>query len=242
MSPQYRHYQACLNVLRLKPSGEAKEFGELISFVAQVRGHRVGARSTTRRGAHIGHPGARRAWTNPDLAKSVLPPLSTQVSKCYPRTTAGFAPEVMALLEGQAAHLDPALRRGLVQALILLRNRNQVRWATAGSACGAQPGIGSQRGSSAAACCVGRHDSHVPSRPRVPHHASLTQLGCVPVLRGPLPLPPPVPVPSQLDPARLLPLLFTLFRINDKGLRDLLFRHIVAGEAASRAGLPAALP
>jgi hypothetical protein len=34
----------------------------------------------------------------------------------------------------------------------------------------------------------------------------------------------------QLDPALLLPLLFKLFRVNDKQLRELLFRHIIAGE------------
>ena len=34
---------------------------------------------------------------------------------------------------------------------------------------------------------------------------------------------------GQLDPAALLPLLFRLFRVNDKALRALLLRHIVAG-------------
>jgi hypothetical protein len=36
--------------------------------------------------------------------------------------------------------------------------------------------------------------------------------------------------PVQLDPTALLPLLFRMFSINDKALRELLFRHIVAGE------------
>jgi hypothetical protein len=36
--------------------------------------------------------------------------------------------------------------------------------------------------------------------------------------------------PLQLDPVLLLPLLFKLFRVNDKQLRELLFRHIIAGE------------
>lgn len=53
--------------------------------------------------------------------------LLCQVSKCYPTSTASFAPDVMALLEGQQALLDPQLRRAMVQALILLRNRNQAR-------------------------------------------------------------------------------------------------------------------
>eukprot|EP00882_Tetradesmus_deserticola_P021636 GHRQ01023421.1.p2 GENE.GHRQ01023421.1~~GHRQ01023421.1.p2 ORF type:complete len:426 (+),score=238.19 GHRQ01023421.1:262-1539(+) len=84
-----------------------------------------------------------------------------QVSKCYPSSSAGFAPELMQLLEEQQARLDAALRRSMVQALILLRNRN------------------------------------------------------------------------QLDPALLLPLLFKLFRVNDKQLRELLFRHIIADLKAS---------
>jgi hypothetical protein len=38
------------------------------------------------------------------------------------------------------------------------------------------------------------------------------------------------PMSSQLDPAVLLPLLFKLFRVNDKQLRELLFRHIISGQ------------
>lgn len=34
---------------------------------------------------------------------------------------------------------------------------------------------------------------------------------------------------GQLSPTQLLPLLFKLFACNDKQLRDMLFRHIVAG-------------
>lgn len=81
-----------------------------------------------------------------------------QVSKCFPKSTAGFAPGLIALLGEHAPVLDGALRRAAVQALILLRNR------------------------------------------------------------------------GQLDPAALLPLLFRLFRVNDKALRSLLLRHIVSGE------------
>eukprot|EP00878_Enallax_costatus_P025275 GHUV01027038.1.p1 GENE.GHUV01027038.1~~GHUV01027038.1.p1 ORF type:complete len:218 (+),score=48.73 GHUV01027038.1:214-867(+) len=88
-----------------------------------------------------------------------------QVSKCYPTTTANFAPELITLLEGQQQFLDAALRRAMVQALILLRNRN------------------------------------------------------------------------QLDPAVLLPVLFKLFRVNDKQLRELLFRHIISDlKAANQKG------
>jgi hypothetical protein len=38
---QYRHYQACLNIFRLRPSGDSREFAELIGFVAQVGAHIV---------------------------------------------------------------------------------------------------------------------------------------------------------------------------------------------------------
>jgi hypothetical protein len=38
----------------------------------------------------------------------------------------------------------------------------------------------------------------------------------------------------QLDPLLLLPLLFKLFRVNDKALREMLFRHIIAGKGVDR--------
>jgi hypothetical protein len=44
----------------------------------------------------------------------------------------------------------------------------------------------------------------------------------------------------QLDPALLLPLLFKLFRVNDKQLRELLFRHIIAGAWKKAAAAAAA--
>ena len=50
-----------------------------------------------------------------------------QVSSCYPKETGDFAPELIKLLDTHYAVLDPALRRGLVKALILLRNKGQVR-------------------------------------------------------------------------------------------------------------------
>lgn len=49
-----------------------------------------------------------------------------QVSQCYPKDTQGFTAEVIQLLETHYAVLDPALRRGLVKALILLRNKGQL--------------------------------------------------------------------------------------------------------------------
>ena len=50
-----------------------------------------------------------------------------QVTSCYPKETHDFAPELINLLDTHYAVLDPALRRGLVKALILLRNKGQVR-------------------------------------------------------------------------------------------------------------------
>ncbi|KXZ52362.1 hypothetical protein GPECTOR_10g996 [Gonium pectorale] len=80
---QYRHYQALLDIFKLRPSKESKEFGDLVMFMAQV-------------------------------------------SRAYPKTMSGFAGELAALLDGHAAVLDGALRRQLVGALILMRNRGQV--------------------------------------------------------------------------------------------------------------------
>lgn len=80
---QYRHYQALLDIWKLKPSKESKEFGDLVMFLAQV-------------------------------------------SRAYPKTMAGFPGELASLLDTHAAVLDSGLRRQLVGALILLRNRGQV--------------------------------------------------------------------------------------------------------------------
>jgi len=80
---QLQHYEALLDVFKLKPSRESKEFGDLAMFIAQV-------------------------------------------SKCYPKETARLATQLMDLLDMHATVLDAALRRTLVQALVLLRNRNQL--------------------------------------------------------------------------------------------------------------------
>eukprot|EP00741_Cyanophora_paradoxa_P002074 tig00000545_g2010.t1 len=50
----------------------------------------------------------------------------SQVTLCYPKELAGFPNEIMALLEEHYAVLHPDLRRTLVQALILMRNRNLI--------------------------------------------------------------------------------------------------------------------
>lgn len=51
-----------------------------------------------------------------------------QVVGCYPKETAGFAAELMQLLDTHHAVLDAGLRQTLVKALILMRNRGQARW------------------------------------------------------------------------------------------------------------------
>ena len=33
---QYRHYDSCFQIFCLKPDGESKEFGELITFISHV--------------------------------------------------------------------------------------------------------------------------------------------------------------------------------------------------------------
>ncbi|PNW82173.1 hypothetical protein CHLRE_06g277050v5 [Chlamydomonas reinhardtii] len=80
---QYRHYQALLEIFKLKPSKDSREFGEVVMFMAQV-------------------------------------------SRAYPKTMTGFAAEVAGLLDTHHQELDSTLRRTLVGALILMRNRAQV--------------------------------------------------------------------------------------------------------------------
>ncbi|KAI8341259.1 SDA1-domain-containing protein [Chlamydoabsidia padenii] len=48
----------------------------------------------------------------------------SQVSACYPKETAEFPQHIVDLLQEHCLVLNPELRRSLVQALILLRNRN----------------------------------------------------------------------------------------------------------------------
>uniref|UniRef100_A0A7R9V1A5 Protein SDA1 n=2 Tax=Chlamydomonas euryale TaxID=1486919 RepID=A0A7R9V1A5_9CHLO len=80
---QSRHFQSLIDIFKLKPSKDSKEFGELAMFMAQVVG-------------------------------------------CYPTQTASFASQVMELLDAHYATLEPSLRRTLVQALVLMRNRHQI--------------------------------------------------------------------------------------------------------------------
>ena len=81
-----------------------------------------------------------------------------QVASCYQEQTAGFAAELMQLLDSHYEAMDMPLRHLVVQSLILLRNR------------------------------------------------------------------------GQLAATELLPFFVRMFRCSDKGLRFLVFRHIVSGE------------
>ncbi|CAO3587363.1 unnamed protein product [Absidia cylindrospora] len=78
---QYRHFQSTLSIFVMKPSEDAKELAELITFISQV-------------------------------------------SACYPKETAEFPQHIVDLLQEHCLVLNADLRRSLVQALILLRNRN----------------------------------------------------------------------------------------------------------------------
>ena len=51
----------------------------------------------------------------------------SQVCGLYPKHSAGFAEEIMGLLDKHHLVLDPALRKVMTQALILLRNRRQIQ-------------------------------------------------------------------------------------------------------------------
>ncbi|KAJ1848502.1 Severe Depolymerization of Actin [Coemansia sp. RSA 2708] len=80
---QLHHFEASLAIFELKPDEDAKEFGELIHFLAQV-------------------------------------------ARCYPEKSARFPMQLIELLQRHYPVLDSELRKSIVQALILLRNRGVV--------------------------------------------------------------------------------------------------------------------
>ncbi|KAJ2547884.1 Severe Depolymerization of Actin, partial [Coemansia sp. RSA 1933] len=80
---QLHHFEASLAIFELKPDEEAKEFGDLINFIAQV-------------------------------------------AKCYPEQCAQFPGQLMDLLQRHYQVLNADMRKAVVQALILLRNRGVV--------------------------------------------------------------------------------------------------------------------
>ena len=49
--PQYRHYQALLDIFKLRPAKEGREFGELVMFMGQVR--QAGGGGAGRGGGHM---------------------------------------------------------------------------------------------------------------------------------------------------------------------------------------------
>jgi len=157
---QYRHYRATLDLFMLRPAaaGAAAAGG---ADGNGADGDGSGNAKAGGGGSASAQGSAADAGGSRQLAE--LATFVAHVSRCFPAETAGFAVEVAALLEARHAALDPALRRALVKALVLLRNR------------------------------------------------------------------------GQLSPSALLPLLFRLFRVEDRALRELLHRHIVADVRASNA-------
>jgi protein SDA1 len=148
---QYRHYKATLDLFMLRPAAAGAA-----AAAADGGGNNTDAPTPTPTPTTTADAGSSKQL-------SELVAFVAQVSRCFPAETSGFAAEVASLLELQHAALDPALRRALVQALILLRNR------------------------------------------------------------------------GQLPATALLPLLFRLFRVEDRALRELLHKHIVADVRASNA-------
>jgi protein SDA1 len=149
---QYRHYKATLELFMLRPA----------AIGAAAAGDGNGGDGDDADAPNTAIPSSAAgsdAGSSRQLAE--LATFVAQVSRCFPAETAGFAAEVATLLERQHSALDAALRRSLVQALILLRNR------------------------------------------------------------------------GQLAPTALLPLMFRLFRVEDRQLRELLHKHIVADVRAS---------
>lgn len=60
-------------------------------------------------------------------ADTFLYPGGMQVVGCYPQHTSAFVGQLTTMLDTHQEVLEPNLRQTLVKALILLRNRNQVR-------------------------------------------------------------------------------------------------------------------
>ncbi|KAJ3020267.1 Protein SDA1 [Thoreauomyces humboldtii] len=80
---QWRHFESELAIFRLKPDSEAKEFGELITFISHV-------------------------------------------TQCYLSDCAEFPAQIIDLLSTHYQILEPDLRRTMVQALVLLRNKDLI--------------------------------------------------------------------------------------------------------------------
>ncbi|TPX68745.1 hypothetical protein SpCBS45565_g02932 [Spizellomyces sp. 'palustris'] len=80
---QWRHYESELAIFRLKPDSEAKEFGELITFISHV-------------------------------------------AQCYTHHCSQFPQQIIDLLSNNYQILEPDLRKTMVQALVLLRNKDLI--------------------------------------------------------------------------------------------------------------------
>ncbi|KAI9202331.1 SDA1-domain-containing protein [Polychytrium aggregatum] len=80
---QWRHFESGLAIFALKPDEEAKQFGELITFLSHV-------------------------------------------SSCYPKECATFPQKIVDLLSNHYQEIHPDLRKTMVQALMLLRNKDLI--------------------------------------------------------------------------------------------------------------------
>ena len=140
---QLRHYHACLEIFKMKPSKESREFSELVGFVSQARPPSAfglccdachlppctfGALPRSAEARQVAAPFTGLTLCSACCIKISLSVSCGQVVGCYPKETAGFAAELMQLLDTHHAVLDAGLRQTLVKALILLRNRGQARW------------------------------------------------------------------------------------------------------------------
>lgn len=80
---QWRHYESELAIFRLKPDSDAKQFGELVTFISHV-------------------------------------------AQCYTQECAEFPQQIIDLLSNNYQILDADLRKTMVQALVLLRNKDLI--------------------------------------------------------------------------------------------------------------------
>lgn len=126
---QYRHYKACLDIFKLRPSKESREFADLVGFMAQVsrwssqgalqshtvqlhvRCYMFGAALQLHAHIYMDSDPAVAACSGHN-GEHCLP--SPQVASCYPKEVQGFSAEVSGLLEEQATALDSATRLALV--------------------------------------------------------------------------------------------------------------------------------
>ena len=126
---QFNHFQAQLGIFRLQPARapkQAKSFSDLITFLSHVR---LSARLRQRvvilhAPTALSHTFYRSSISAPWLYSPHRPFPRAQVSPCYPEHCKEVPAQLLELLETHATSLDADLRRAIVKALVLLRNRD----------------------------------------------------------------------------------------------------------------------